>query len=100
MEEIPCKVEKFSQNSFSKFHLNIRSLNKAFEKLLEFLSIMKNKFDVTAISEKWCSDYSINVNLLYHISNYIPTHQIQKSDKNCVGLALYSHQRITFIHFR
>ena len=100
MEEIPCKVEKFSQNSFSKFHLNIRSLNKAFEKLLEFVSIMKNKFDVAVISEKWCSDYSINLNLIYHILNYIPTHQIQKSGKNCVGLALYSRKRITFIDLK
>ena len=33
------------------FHINIRSLNKNFEALLEFLSIMKNELDVIAISE-------------------------------------------------
>ena len=35
LEEIPCTVE-FLENSFSVFHINIRSLNKNFEKLLNF----------------------------------------------------------------
>ena len=63
LEEIPCKVENFLENSVSVFHVNIRSL-KFFEKLLEFLSIVNNEFDVIAVSETWCSDDSINVNSL------------------------------------
>ena len=44
LEEVPCKEEKLLENSFSVYHINIRSLNKTFDKLLEFLSIMKNEF--------------------------------------------------------
>ena len=58
------------------FHINIWSLNKNFEKLPEFLRIMKNEFDLIAISETWCTDDSINVNSLYQIPNYIPIDQI------------------------
>ena len=41
--EVPCKVEKLLENSFSVYHINIRSLNKNFDKLFEFLSIMNNE---------------------------------------------------------
>ena len=51
LEERPYKAEKVLENLFSVFHVNIRSLNKNFEALLEFLSIMKNELDVIAISE-------------------------------------------------
>ena len=49
--EVPCKVEKLLENSFSVYHINIRSSKKHFDKLLEFLSIRKNEFDIIAISE-------------------------------------------------
>ena len=61
------------------YHINISSLNKNFEKVLEFLSIMKNEFDVIAISGTLCNVDSINVNSLYQIPNYIPIHQIRKT---------------------
>ena len=64
LAEVPCKVEKLLENSFSVYHINIRSLNKNFDKLLEFLSIMNNEFDITAISETWCNDDNININSL------------------------------------
>ena len=50
LEEIPCKAEAFLEISFSVFHVTISSLNKVFEKLLDFLSIMKNEFNVIAVS--------------------------------------------------
>ena len=51
LAEVPCKVQKLLENLFSLYHINIRSLNKYFDKLLEFLSIMKHEFDIIAISE-------------------------------------------------
>ena len=61
-------VYKFLENSFSVFHVNVRSLNKNFEKLIEFLSIMKNGFGAIAISENWCNDDKIlhNFSRLYN----------------------------------
>ena len=60
------------------FHINIRSLDKNFEKLIQFLNIMKNEFDVIAISERWCNDDCINVNSLYQIPNYITSINFKK----------------------
>ena len=79
LAEVPCKVEKLLENSFSVYHINIRSLNKNFDKLLEFLSIMKNEFDIIAISETWCNDDNNNINWLYQIPNYTPIHQIRET---------------------
>ena len=39
--------------------VNIKSLKKSLEKLVEFLSIMKNKLGIVAISENWCNDDKI-----------------------------------------
>ena len=77
-------------------HINIRSLNKTFERLLEFSSIMKNEFDVIAISETWCNDDSINVNSLYQIPDYRLTHQIRKIGNKGGRLALNIQKTITF----
>ena len=77
-------------------HINIRSLNKTFERLLEFSSIMKNEFDVIAISETWCNDDSINVNSLYQIPDYSLTHQIRKIGNKGGRLALNIQKTITF----
>ena len=78
LAEVPCKVEKLLENSFSVYHINIRSLNKNFDKLLEFLSIMNNEFDILAISGTWCNDDNININSFYQIPNYTSIHQIGK----------------------
>ena len=77
-------------------HINIRSLNKTFERLLEFSSIMKNEFDVIAISETWCNDDSINVNSIYQIPDYSLTHQIRKIGNKGGRLALNIQKTITF----
>ena len=73
LEETLCKVNKILRDSF---HINVMSLKFFGGKLLEFLSIMKNEFDVIAISETWCNDGSINISLLCQTRNYIPIYQI------------------------
>ena len=96
LEEIPFKVETFLENLFFVIPVNIRSLNKNIVKLLEFLTNMKNEFDVKPISKMWYNDDSINVNLLYQIANYLPIHQFRKTGINGGALALYIHKTITF----
>ena len=81
---------------FSVYHINIRSLNKNFDKLFEFLSIMKNEFDIIAVSKTWCNDGNININLPYQIPNYTAIHQIRKCSNKGGGLVLYIHKTITF----
>ena len=44
------------KNSFSVLHINIRSMNKNFEKLREYLSHAKGNFSVITLTETWCND--------------------------------------------
>ena len=57
---------------------------------------MKNECDVVPISETWCNDDRITVNLLYQIPNYIPFHQIRTLGDKGRGLAMYIQKTITF----
>ena len=65
-------VDKFNsssqnllKNSFSILNINIRSTNKNFEKLHEYLSHVKGNFSIKALTETWCSDDKADKNLLF-----------------------------------
>ena len=53
------------KNSFSILHINIRSMNKNFEKLHEYLSHVKGNFSIKALTETWCSDDKADKNSLF-----------------------------------
>lgn len=44
------------KNTFSTFHLNIRSLPKNYDLLVQYLSILNHAFSVLALSETWLND--------------------------------------------
>ena len=56
IDEFNSSSEKLLKNSFSILHINIRSLNKNFEKLREYLSLVKRDFSVVALTETWFND--------------------------------------------
>ena len=56
IDEFSSSSEKLLKNSFSILHINIRSLNKNFEKLREYLSLVKRDFSVVAHTKTWCND--------------------------------------------
>ena len=53
------------KNSFSVLHINIRSMNKNFEKLHEYLSHVKGNFSIKVLTETWCSDNKADKNSLF-----------------------------------
>ena len=55
---------------FSLLHLKIRSLNRNFDNLVNFLTSIKNKFSVIGISEKWLadSDHAVDIDGYFIIS--------------------------------
>ena len=64
-------VDKFNffslnllKNSFFVLHINIRSMNKNFEKLHEYLSHVKGNFSIIAFTETWCSGDKTDKNSL------------------------------------
>ena len=84
------------KNSFSVLHINIRSMNKNFEKLREYLSHAKGNFSVITLTETWCNDDETDKNSLWQLPNYTAIHQIRKSSKKGGGIALYVHNSLNY----
>ena len=73
----------FSSNlseNFSITHLNIRSLHKNINKFKDFLSDIKGKFRVVALSETWIDDDKADLNSLFYIPNYSFIHEKRKTN--------------------
>ena len=56
IDEFSCVSNSLLKNSFSILQINIRSMNKNFEKLQEYLNVVKGKFSIIALTEMWCND--------------------------------------------
>ena len=56
IDEFSCVSNSLLENSFSILQINIRSMNKNFEKLQEYLNVVKGKFSIIALTETWCND--------------------------------------------
>ena len=96
-------VDKFNsssqnllKNSFTVLHINIRSMNKNFEKLREYLSYVKGNFSIIALTQAWCSDDKADKNSLWQLPNYTAIHQIRNSDQKGRGKALYAHNSFNY----
>ena len=96
IEEFSSSSQNLLKNSFSILHINIRSLNKNFEKLLGYLSVVKGEFSIIALTETWCNDDKADKNSLWQIPNYTPIHQIRKNGQKGGGVALYIHNNFNF----
>ena len=95
-DEFNSSSDKLLKNSFSVLHINIRSLNKNFEKLREYLSLVKRDFIVVALTETWCNDEKATQNSLLQLPNYTPIHQIRNNGQRGGGVVLYVHNSLNF----
>ena len=68
VEQVKSELSGKDCNSFSIPNLKIRSLQKNFDKLINFLITLGFEFKLICISETWCSDQNSN-NDLYKIPN-------------------------------
>ena len=94
-EEAKLKPSCSKSNSFSLLHLNIRSLQRNFDKLTEFLDNLDFEFKVICISETWCSK-NVRCNILYKIRNYNSIHQIRGNGKAGGGMAMFIHNTLIY----
>ena len=92
-EESSQNLNSFDKSSFS-MHLNIRSLQKNFDSLLNLLLTLRFEFKVICITETWCSDNSMNHNL-FELPQYKSIHQVSRSGKGG-GIAVFLHESLTF----
>ena len=91
IDEFNSSSEKLLKNSFSILHINIRGLNKIFEQLREYLSLVKRDFSVVAPIETFCNDDKAAQNSLLQLPNYTTIHQIRNNGQRRGGVVLYVH---------
>ena len=77
------------------FHVNIRSLDKNFEKLQDFLSELKGEFSVIALTETWFTDHKTGKDSLLQISNSTPVYQ-KKQITQRARIAAFIHNKLDF----
>ena len=81
----PLDTKYFNPNEiregFSVLHVNIRSINKNFEKFKNFCSKLNNTFSVICFSETWATDNSICNDSNFQIKNYTVLHQVRESGR-------------------
>ena len=94
-EEGKLKLSCSKSNSFSLLHLNIRSLQRNFDKLTKFLDNLDFEFKVICISETWCSE-NVSCNSLYKIPNCNSNHQIRGNGKAGGGVATFIHNTLIY----
>ena len=56
INKLKSLFQKLLRNLFPILHVNIRSLNKSFEKLCEYLYLVKRYFSAVALKETLCND--------------------------------------------
>ena len=87
-------LNNFDNNSFSILHLNIRSLQKNFDRLFNLLMTLKFEFKEICITETWCSDNTMNYNL-FELPQYKSILQVRRTSKGG-GIAVILHEPLTF----
>ena len=84
----------FLENSFSIFHLNIRSESKSFENLKDFWNKHTNSFKVIVLRETWLKHENASKNSLYQISNYTPIRFTRNSLHKGGSVDLFIHNSL------
>ncbi|XP_065675816.1 uncharacterized protein LOC136092023 [Hydra vulgaris] len=87
-ETFKTELEAY-KNNFTIIHINIRSINKNFDKLKHFLIDCNYSFSMICLTETWCSDESIQNNSNFQIPNYKLLSSERKAYKKGGGIATY-----------
>ena len=93
-KEFSQNLNNFDKSSFSMLHLNIRSLQKNFDSLLNLLMMLQFKFKVICITETWGSDNTMNHNL-FELPQYKSIHEVSRAGKGG-DIAVFLYESLTF----
>ena len=85
----------YIKSNESKYLFNIRSLQKNFYKLIDFLDTLDFEFKVICISETWCSE-NVSCNSLCKIPNYNSIHQTRGNGKAGGWVAMFIHNTLIY----
>ena len=87
--------EKENSETTNTIHVNIRSLSKNFDNLLDVLRDSNNSSNVLCITEIWCTDSTLKNNANLHLPNFDIISQERKRNKRGGGVPIYIHKSLT-----
>ena len=90
-EETPNYLSNAKVDDFSILHVNIRSIQKNFEKLKFLLSKLNYTFKIICLSETGCNDKKS----IPHLQNYHFLHQGRQNKKGG-GVLIFVHNSLNF----
>ena len=93
--EIYKNFQNFYKESFSVFHLNIRSMNKNFETFQDFYRSLNTIFSIICLAETWIDDSNINQNSLSRLEGYTSVHKIRKY-RNGGGIVIFIRDSLLY----
>ena len=79
--------EKENSETINAIHVNIRSLSKNFDNLLDILRDSNWSFNILCITETWCTDSTLKSNTNLHLPNFDLISQERKTNKRGGGVS-------------
>ena len=90
LDDFSSASNSLLKDSFSILQINIRRMNKNFEKFWEYLNVAMGKFSIIAFTETWFNDDRTDKNSAWQISNDTPIHRIRPTGQKG-GIAFFVH---------
>ena len=87
--------EKENSETINAIHVNIRSLSKNFDNLLDILRDSNYSFNILCITETWCTDSTLKNNTNLLLPNFDIISQERKTNKRSGGVLIYIHKSLT-----
>ena len=81
------------ENSFSLYHVNVRSLPNKKNKLIEHFKSLKTFFRILGITETWLNENSIHY---AELENYNSVHSLRYPGSIGGGASIYNHDSIDY----
>ena len=91
--------EKENSETINAIHVNIRSLSKNFDNLLDILRDSNNSFNVLCITETWCTDSTLKNNTNLHLPNFDIISEERKTNKRGGGALIYIHKSLACVNY-
>ena len=86
--------EKENSETINEIHVNIRSLPKNVDNLLDVLRDSNYSFNIFCITETWCTDLTLQNNSNLHLPNFDIISQERKTNKRRGGVLIYIHKNL------
>ena len=88
--------EKKNSETIKAIHVNIGSLSKKFDNLLDILRDSNKSFNVLCLTETWCTDSTLKSNTNLHLPNIDSISQERKTNKRGGGVLIYIHKSLAY----